>query len=353
MFYVKLSDASITELREMIGVDGGRINLTKGIVLVNGVDNLKKVAEKFGIDNVNNRPYEEVVAECTAPKEPASKKKAVTPDDTDDRDEMKKALEERNKIIGYKLEIGSVVRVKHKKGCEHAVIVAVYGDKYAAAKLALSKVTPETYKGAENTMMILLEKGKDIVYRNTTYKDLVTLLGEVEYDLEWKDFLKSAGGMIVGKVTNLDLIQPIIDGAAYELDEEPEEEAEEEAAGSEEEPANQESTKNEQPHKGINFQRAIEESETLEELFSKLGVASDILMQAAEECIETGRSNVKKLIPILQSKYEKAYGRLTQSAIKNKMNEEMKEWCESHDVDMEECSVGYFLKAIVKGMKKS
>ena len=323
MYNVKLSNDAIENLRNMIGVSEGKLNLKTGVIQIEGKSNVKKIAEKFGIDNVNHLPYEEAIAE---PAKPTT------------------SLEERNKIIGYDLQVGSVVRVKTDNGTEHAVIIAVNDRQYIAARLVLSDVT----SADEGQMRIPLKKGEDIVYRNMTYRDIVTLTGDIAYDLRWRDFMKGAGGMIVGKVTNLELIQPVINLI--------------EASGEEEvhqnDPVSDTNDSNSEPleegeKEGINFLKVIEDSETLDELFSKLEVASEILKQAAEECIETGRSNVKKLVPVLQSKYEKAYGRLTQSAIKNKMNEEFKEWCESHNVDMEECSVSYFLKNIVKGLKKS
>lgn len=325
MYNVKLSNDAIETLRTMVGLNDGRINLKTGIIQVEAKEDVKKVAEKFGVDNVNHQPYEEFSAEELKPAVPA------TP------------LEERNRIIGYDLEVGSVVRVRGEKGTDHAVIIAINGKQYTAAKLVLSAIKARP----DGTVMVPLKKGEDIVYRNMTYRDVVTLISEIAYDLQWRDFMKGAGGMIVGKVTNLELIQPIID-----LIETSSEETHQEEPDSE--PGDAEATASENgENKVINFLKAIEDSETLEDLFSRLEVASDILLKAAEECIETGRSNVKKLIPVLQSKYEKAYGRLSQSAIKNKMNEEFKAWCESHNVEMEECSVSYFLKAIVKGIKKS
>lgn len=323
MYNVKLSNDAIETLRNMIGVSEGKLNLKTGVIQVEGKTNVKNIAEKFGIDNVNHLPYEEAVAE---PAKPAT------------------SLEERNKVIGYDLQVGSVVRVKTDNGTEHAVIIAVNDRQYTAARLVLSDVTSED----KDQTRIPLKKGEDIVYRNMTYRDIVTLTGDIAYDLRWRDFMKGAGGMIVGKVTNLELIQPVINL----IETSGEEEAYQNDPVSDTNDSNRE-TPEEGQKEGINFLKAIEESETLDELFSKLEVASEILKQAAEECIETGRSNVKKLVPVLQSKYEKAYGRLTQSAIKNKMNEEIKEWCESHNVDMEECSVSYFLKNIVKGLKKS
>lgn len=325
MYNVKLSNDAIENLRALVGLNDGRINLKTGIVQVEEKDDVIKLAGKFSVNNVNHQPYDEFVSEATKPAAPAS------------------SLEERNKVIGYALEVGSVVRVRTENGTEHAVIIAIDGKQYTAAKLVLSAVKEKP----NGPIMVYLKKGEDIVYRNMTYREVVTLFGEIAYGLEWKDFMKGAGGMIVGKVTNLELIQPIIGLINANSEDVPEEEPAPE-------PENVEATASEDgQNKVINFLKAIEDSETLEELFSKLEVASEILTQAAEECIETGRSNIKKLIPVLQSKYEKAYGRLSQSAIKNKMNEEFKAWCESHDVDMEECSVGYFLKAIAKGLKKS
>ncbi len=325
MYNVKLSNEAIETLRTMVGLNDGRINLKTGVIQIESKDGINNLAKKFGIDNINHKPYDEFVAEEVKP--------AVAESD----------LDKRNKIIGYNLQVGSVVRVRTENGTEHAVIIAINDKQYTAAKLVLSAIKA----GADDVVMIPLKKGQDIVYRNMTYRDVVTLTGEIAYNLEWRDFMKAAGGMIVGRVTNLELIQPVIDLIVSIPEDAPQED-------SDTEPDNAEATASEDGQKKeVNFLKVIEDSETLEDLFSKLEVASDILLQAATECIETGRSNVKKLIPVLQSKYEKAYGRLSQSAIKNKMNEEFKEWCENHNVEMEECSVSYFLKAIVKGLKKS
>ncbi len=322
MYNVKLSNNAIENLRNLIcGLSDGKINLTTGVIQVESKEDVQKIAQKFGIDNVNYKPYKQFIGEVA-----------------------ETTLEERNQIIGYNLEVGSVIRLRGEHKTVHAVITAVNGKKYTAAQLVLSKATPK----ADGTAIVYLEKGKDIVYRNMTYSDVVTLTSKMFYDLQWRDFIKGSGGMIVGKVTNLKVINQISDCSQNNGNKEKEE------APSHEEPAAQPDNAHDDGKKeGINFLRSIEESETLDELFDKLGVASDILKAAATECIETGRSNLKKLIPVLQAKYEKAYGRLSQSAIKNKMNDEVQEWCESHNVDMEENSVSYFLKAIVKGLKKS
>ena len=189
MYNVKLSNYAIETLRTLVGLDDGRINLKTGIIQVEAKDGVKKLAEKFGIDNVNHKPYDEFVVE--------EEKPAAAEHD----------LDKRNRIIGYNLEVGSVVRVRTDKGTEHAVIIAINGNKYTAAKLVLSAIKART----DGTVMVPLKKGRDIVYRNMTYRDIVTLTGEIAYDLEWTDFMKGSGGMIVGKVTNVKLIQPVID----------------------------------------------------------------------------------------------------------------------------------------------
>ncbi len=320
MFYnVKLSEKAINDLRNLLGMGYARINLKTGVVQVGNLKDLRRIGEKFDIDNVDHKPYEEVIQAAESAQE-VPEEKSPTGEPT---------LEERRVIVGYDLNVGTVIRVKGEKKAVHAVIVAKNDNKFDVALLKLAEAKPEE----DDSITIHLRKGEDIIFRNSTYRDVVTLVDVFAFGLERKDFIKGSGGLIVGRVTNLEVIQPIIDSAAEYYAGEMEDE--------------------EQPAKGINFLKAIEESETLDELFVKLEVASDILKQAAKECIETGRSNVKKLIPVLQSKYDQAYGRLTQTAIKSKMNEEIKEWCEKHDVDMEERSVSYFLKAIVKGFKNS
>lgn len=343
MYNVKLSETAVNTLRRIIGTQNARINLATGIVQVVDIDELKAIAENFEVDNVNHKPYCEVV------KEAELKQKTAAAESKKETAAVESTLEERKKIIGYDLEVGSIVRIKDDEKSMHVVIVAVRGQKYDVAVLQLAELDPK--KRPDGEIQVLLKKGVDVVYRNTTYRDVVTLISCIAKDVEKSDFLKGAGGMIVGKVTNLTAIQPIIDVAkAYAESEETEATPSEENAVTAETETN---TPVDDGKKYINFLKAIEESETVGELFQKLEVASDILMQAATECIETGRSNIKKLIPAIQSKYNDMYGRLTQAAIKNKLNLEFAEWCTAHDVDMEECSVSYFLKAIVKGLKKS
>lgn len=118
------------------------------------------------------------------------------------------ALKKRKEAIGDQITVGSIVRVRHDE-VEHMVILDVEGEDYTAAKLALADTT------GESSDRVPLKKGEDVIYRNMNYKDIVTVEKEISYGLKFSDFIKNSGGMIVGKVVNVDAIKPIIEYAIH------------------------------------------------------------------------------------------------------------------------------------------
>lgn len=177
LYNVKLSSDSTKKLCKLIGLNDGNIILSLGVIQVTERSVCDKIASMFKIDSINGEPYRELTKE------------------------------ERKQIIGNNLEVGSVVRIQVKNYVEHVVVIAVDGNKYTVAKLVLDKREPQT----NGFIMIQLKKGFDILYRNMNYRYIVTLVGDVTSGLEKNQFLRTVDGIIVGKVTNLQRIQPIID----------------------------------------------------------------------------------------------------------------------------------------------
>lgn len=106
-----------------------------------------------------------------------------------------------------KLDIGSIARIRDKEGqCIHVVIIKINKDNYVAAKMDL---------GIENKG-IILEKEKDVIYKNITYKTYTTILYKFYNNLVVDDFLDSHNPA-VGKVINTKKLDQIIEKYSHEL----------------------------------------------------------------------------------------------------------------------------------------
>lgn len=207
--YVKLTGETIETLRTTLGVNGGTLDLSKGLLRLNDKNAVAALAEKQMIDNVNNQTYEQFLASIAKAEKAAEtsteNQKAEKPQGEATAKEM--SSDERNKIIGWKPTVGSIVRINSGKDTEHVVILAVDEEKFTAATVRL-KQTNIPAEGA-----VILVKGKDVLYKNQTYRDKVTVTKEVTYGLTADQFKKGSGGMIVGKVIKMDKLQDLIDYA--------------------------------------------------------------------------------------------------------------------------------------------
>lgn len=314
IYNVKISDAALKTVRETVGATNAIMNLKTGVMYVRDIDTIQQIVSKLEVDNVNGKPYQQVINNASA-------------------------KEERNKLIGNDLVVGSVVRMKTKSGVKHAVIIAVNGNEYTVALLILNNIDIVKSGGVK------LKKGKDIVYRNMTYKDVVTLMTyEVTFHLRPCDFINSSE-IIVGKVINKDALNQAIEYAnKVQTLEIPKQSEEQQAL----EQTNAELRTDE---KLIDFLNVIENAANMDELMLNLGVTNEVLKQAINECVNAGRVNIKKLLPVLQQKYAGVHGRISQNALKIKLNEALDEWCENNNVELKDKSISYFLKAIINGQK--
>lgn len=298
-YYVKLTQKSFEELKAAIGIDVQEINMCKGLLKVATADDVRKVADKFEIENVNRKPYEEAMA--VAEKEPEAAKPV-----------KEFSLKERKEIIGQAVGIGSIVMLDLEEGVEHAVVIDVKGDRYIAARILLKKTAKQTANS------IPLRKGIDVIYRNLTYKQIVTVVNEVAYDLEASDFKKDSGGAIIGRVVNEEILDTIMGWN---------EENDEEDSGIE--PAS--------------FEQYVKPYKNVEDIIQNLWLHEyDLVADLVRECAKNNSRNMKVLLPAMQKNLHD----YTQAQIKENLDSQLKDWAEAFLMEMQECTIPYFLKVI-------
>lgn len=337
-YCLKLTDNAIAQIRMKTGITKGNLNFNTGVLRVSSKKDIEAVAERYDIDNVNNVPYAEYYASMKA------EEKA-----------------ERNIVIGKKIQIGSIVRVKYEEAVYHIVIVNVDGDLYEGAKIVLDS---EDYNPE---CEVLLTKGKDVIYRNLTYKNKVRVLNDTISGVQDSNFIKGIAGKIIGKVVDYNVMNDIINlvkcgknepetGEHRENVSEEEMSAENGFKGDEHgENASEKGKATEDVHEECKEPETVEsivkKAKNYEELIASLKLPDTLLKEGVSICIKTGRSGLKKLIPMLQQ--EPSAQKLSQNAIKNLITQEFTHWCESENVTMNEYTVNYFLKVIVKGFKNT
>lgn len=301
-YHVKLSENAISQIREKVGIESGQLNLKTGVITVNSPKKIEDIAKLYGINNVNNKPYES----------------------SETLTMLQQVGEEKRSLIGKKVEIGSIVRIRKDDEIHHIVIVSIDGMFFEGARILL---TAENY---DQVNEVLIKKGEDVIYRNSTYKDKVRVLTEHFFEFKEEDFIRGSGGKIVGRIINEDTIQKIINLAKdLKTPEEPE--------------------KAENVATEVCFEEIIENTKGYNELVETLNLPEGLLKKAVCISIENGHSNMKKLLPILQKEYSGE--KLSQNAIKNLLMQEFRTWCEKQKIAMKESSVSYFLKLIVKKFK--
>lgn len=310
MYYnIKLTDSAVKNLRKLIGIDAQQINLATGIIKVSDLSAVKEAGKRFEIDNVNFKSYEEIVGEPVELKELSQK--------------------ERVEIIGRQLELGCIIRVMTEGGLEHAAIASVEDGKYTVAKIELRKCK----NGSESE--IPLRKDVDVIYRNMTYKNIVTLTNQIARDLVCEDFLQKSGGLIVGRIVNQQILDLLTEWAEEAEEDNTEDQVTTEDQGSEEK------------NYSI-FENALEQATSVEDLFTKLQIGEYCLRVAADKAVEIGSFNLKKVIPLMQRGY---FQNSTQTGIKNMLDMALEEWANKNKVQMNEYTVRYFLSEIVSKLK--
>lgn len=382
IYSIKLDDQGREKLCKDIGLPNCKINLAKGIIQVFKKNDIQAVASQYGIDNIDYVPYEEFVRAATSGKSKtiekyqcqgvntpvAETKRQITPqgETTDFHVENQQTAEsttsttqkaQKPKVkISSKIEPGSIVLVKDKGKTMHLVITDIHEGKYNGARILL-----DSSNFAPNAQ-ILLVKGKDVVYRNPTYKDKVIVLRKRVLDLRENNFIKIGNTRVVGKIINPDTMQQIwelvnvtpqiIAIQVSTREEQTQTEGEksltaeqvqddQNCEGTTEEVTEEESSE-------VEFEKAISTSKSYAEVISNLKVKKGSLLESAIICATQAKQfSLKKLLPILQQSYPKN----SQNALKIRMNQELQEWVEKNQVQMREATVVYFLKEIGRVVK--
>lgn len=298
-YYVKLNNKSFEDLKAAIGINALEINMCKGLIKVATADDVRKVAEKFEIDNVNCKPYEEAISENA----PANVKPV-----------KEFSLKERKKIIGNTIDVGSIVMVDLEEGAEHAVIIAIRDNKYVAARMVLKKTVKETADS------IPMRKGIDVIYRNLTYKDIVTVVNEVAYTLEASDFKKDSGGAILGRVVNQEILDKIV-----QWDKEYEDE-------------------NHANIEPVSFEQVVKTCKNEEDVIRNLWLSEYNLADLVRECVAKNTRNMKVLLSAMKNYLPN----LTQTKTKEILEFQIEDWSKAMLVDMQEHTLQYFLKVIIE-----
>lgn len=360
-YYLKLTDEALEKIREQLGIEMGFLNLKKGTIVINGRQRVRKIAENYGIEKINNIPYDKVEDDgfsCV------KKAKKITVEPLPEGGEL--TLGERTAIIGDQIVVGSIVIFKQGKETNHLVITNVDGDSYDAMRIILG------YKFDDG--LILLRKVEDVIFRNVKYPINNAVTSEKFVGLKKSDFDNKSGGLILGKVTNESILQKILDlsksSEVVEILCNHEDESENDLTDADSSVYGEENTSEEEQDfeeamkeseeqqevlvddKKISFEEILSEVVNVDELFSRLNISEVHLKHVVSYVVLQKKANMKQIISYLQKENpEGFYSKLSQNAIKNIISESFKSWYDTESVAMEEYSLVYFLKKIVKKFK--
>lgn len=377
MFYnVKLTEEALEKIKQITGIKGGNLNFKTGVLRVISKDLIEEIAEKYGVDNVNHKPY-------------SAKKAAAKSHEEVNFQNL--SLEERRQIVGGVIQIGSIVRIRSDKECWHIVITAIEREWFEGTRIILNDY------GYNAETEVLLVNGEDVIYKNSTYKKRVRVLKNVIGTLKYENILDRGSGKVVGKVVKEETLQRILDLVSKDngpkteqspttlqdtsnlpvtgSDEVPknvgtseihekagkpgepenvskakmhENAGEGDASEEADKDVNLESSNDEEAdiEKEILFEEVIKDVTSCEELIAKLKLEDSILITAVKVCVSQRRFGMKMLLPTLQK--EPNFKGLRQNVIKVMLNKVLAIWIEENNVSMEEETLSYFLKKIVK-----
>ncbi len=223
-------------------------------------------------------------------------------------------------IIGYDIEVGTIIRVKKNDELPINIIVTkISRGWYQGLKLILK--CEELEKAA-----IILKKGKDVLYAMpTSYAQYVGVeTNSVVKGIRKKDCV-GAEGYIVGKVINQKVLDSILKFAKADKVQ----------------VANTDQTK--QP---INFEEVVETASSRAELLENLRLDNSFLRKALLIALE-GTCAMKPVIAELQKN-----NKLKGSEIKRELNADLSIWIAKNNVEMMEYSVSYLLRKVAEAKIK-
>ncbi len=401
---VKISPKDLEVLRRVFGVKGGGLNFENGVFRVSSYEEVITLSEMFEIENVNWQSFDEFKKQYNSSDESSGKEQSGKKSLKENGGEAKKpeerevisaeenkentttktseySLEERKKIVGKRVKIGSIVRVKRDKKVVHVLITKVSSEGYQGRKLRLN------IDGYNPDKEETLEKGEEVIYKNLTYKKLITVTPELIIEIKNKDIFCYQGDPIVGiliseekknKILNMpkDFVTNCEEMLSGKLTEEASEakvgsecavetpssettqaaedeqqEPELESASAEHEELECAAEKNlscEDEAEKTTVEECLEKSDLLEKFLLQTGLKGTLLELAIRLSVEDKHANMKKLLPMLQANVSNK--RLTQNALKNQMNDELKELCQK-GYSLKEETVTYLLKLTVKKFK--
>lgn len=340
-FNIKLTEEGIKKLREELGFDNGKINLSSGIIQVANLELVKEIVKRYDVDNVNKISIS--LLNVTSPEL-----------------ENEESLDPKSQVDESNIEIGSIIRLKRNERTIHAVVTKMYGTCYDAAKVILD--TSKTGRQDE----IVLYKGKDVEFKNPTYRSAVKVITNYLNGLQKKDIMYEGKGTVVGKVINEEKMQQIINMIKSKKEQtkgvqecEPEtivEMMEIESVAPNNEVSEEQDSIAETDLKLLKFEEIVETSQNVDELIANLKLEDTVIVDAVKICIEVRKSEFKKMISLLQHKYEESgskYAKLKQNALKYLLNEQLENWVQIEKVEMKEYTISYMLRTIVKCFKDS
>lgn len=350
---VKLTVEGSKKLYKQLGLEEGVVKVKSGIVCLDDTasfDVIQNLHRNFGVQSVDDIPFEAKFISSSNGEE---------------------LLKERVRTIGSEVIVGTIVRLMLDRKVVHVVVISISDQTYKCALMNL-KVKEKT-PCPENR--VRLSKGNDVIYRNTTYKDVVEVTSTVISDVKYQDFIKYSGGMIVGRIINeLTMIQVCRMCDESSKKNIPNEKQAELQSVSQSVPENtlcenasdenvtiqEESVPEpvaimpEEKHdiRIIDFEKCVKETESLEELIAKLKIQTPYLIESMRICCESQRCNLKSLYAQLQARVKcntNTTRQLSQNAIKNVLTQEFSDW--NSNVVMVEYNISYFLKTVFKNVK--
>lgn len=310
MYYnIKVSNNAIEQIKNILGFDPKQINLKTGIICVTEIEEIKRVAQKFEVENVNRRSYEEVVGE----------KLSVKAEDKPEKKESSADPKEIKKIVGNVLRIGAITRISTENGTQHVVITAERDGKYDAVSVMLRKPN----KNEKDS--IILRKGIDVVYRNPNYKEVVTIGDNIFCELERDNFMTNSGGLIIGRIVNEATLDKIVKDYQNSI-------VEEEVGGSAE-----------KKEETIILEDVIRATKSWEERLDRIHAGVDLRLLVSLS-VEKNTRDLKRLIHMIQKMH---YPKFTQPEIKKILESQLvNTGVGSVDLEMNERTLPYFLKMI-------
>lgn len=187
---VILSEESLKEIREILGIKEGVLYLKNGKIYVKKKETISALSKKYKIESVNGKRFDKTLQ--------LSKDKPLLAD----KESLSK--DERYTLVGP-MQIGSIVKVKHYTRVIHLVITDLYEDTFDAMSVNIRISSKDAFLEEG----IILEKNTDVVYKNLTYRDISLVCHERYLGFSFKDIMNT-GSRIEGRVINKSKLEEIL-----------------------------------------------------------------------------------------------------------------------------------------------